>query len=131
MESAFHLILCIRYAVVCYDMYVSIGPMSPSSKTASSRSFHKTLDGEMKRLRSIGYGVTSKQAAPLTIEDENRLWVQGLLEDHSPQALLDTMVFLCGMSFALQSGQEHRSLQLSQFELVEPNNNTAYLHGVP
>ena len=78
----------------------------------------------MKRLRSIGYGVISKQAEPLTIKEENRLWVQGLLGDHSPQALLDTMIFLCGMSFALRSGQEHRSLQLSQFE---PNDNTPYL----
>ena len=81
----------------------------------------------MKRLRSIGHGVTSKQTEPLTIEEENQLWEQDLLGDHSPQTLLDTMVFLCGMSFALRSGQEHQSLQLNQFELVEPKDDTAYL----
>ena len=32
----------------------------------------------------------------------------------------NTMVFLCGMCFALRSGQEHRNLQFSQIELVEP-----------
>ena len=47
----------------------------------------------MKRLRSVGHGVTSKQAEPLTIEEENQLWEQGLLGDHSPQTLLDTMDF--------------------------------------
>ena len=40
---------------------------------------------------------------------------------------MGTMVFLCGISFALQSGQEHRSLQLNQFELVEPKDDRAYL----
>ena len=40
---------------------------------------------------------------------------------------MDTTVFLCGMSFALRSGQEHWSLQLNQFELVEPKDDTAYL----
>ena len=44
---------------------------------------------------------------------------KGLLGDGSPQALLDTMVFLCGIHFALRSGEEHHSLQLSQFELIE------------
>ena len=62
----------------------------------------------------------SKQAEPLSIEEENLLWEQNLLGDHSPQALLDTMMLLCGKHFALRSDQEHRTLQISQFELVKP-----------
>lgn len=60
-----------------------------------------------------------KQAEPLSVEEENSLWEQGLLGAHSPQTLLDAMLFLCGMNFALRSGQEHRSLQLTQFQQVE------------
>ena len=30
------------------------------------------------------------------------------------------MLFLCGIHFALHSGEEHHSLQLSQFELIVP-----------
>ena len=81
----------------------------------------------MKRLRSLGLGVKKKQAEPITTEEENKLWEQGILGNSSPQVLLDTMVFLCGMYFALRSGQEHRSLQCSQIELFEPQNSPPYL----
>ena len=46
---------------------------------------------------------------------------------HSPQALLDTMVFMCGLYFALRSGQEHRSLRMDQIRLVEPPGASAFL----
>ena len=32
--------------------------------------FKKVLDSEMKRLRSLGYGVKKKQAEPLSVEEE-------------------------------------------------------------
>ena len=35
--------------------------------------FRKTLDGEMKRLRSLGFGVKTKIAEPLSIKEENQL----------------------------------------------------------
>ena len=89
--------------------------------------FRKTLDSEMKRLRSLGMGVNRKQAEPLTVEEENSLWEQGLLGDSSPQTLIDTLLFLCGMHFALRSGQEHRMLQVTQIELVEPSDASPYL----
>ena len=81
----------------------------------------------MKRLRSIGLGVKTKQAEPLSIQEENQLWELGLLGDHPPQVLIDTMLFLCGMHFALRSGQEHRTLRVSQFELVNNGDDTPYL----
>ena len=80
----------------------------------------------MKRLCSLGMGVDQKQAEPLTVE-ENSLWEQGLLGDSSPQTVVDTLLFLCGRHFALRSGQEHRSLQVMQIELVEPSDASPYL----
>ena len=84
--------------------------------------FHKALDSEMKRLTGLGAGVKKKQAEPISIEEESILWEKKLLGDHSPQVLLDTMIFLCGIHFALRSGAEHRDLQISQFELLQQTN---------
>ena len=77
----------------------------------------------MKRLR----GVKKRQAEPITVEEENKLWEKGVLGESDPQTLLDTVLFLCGIHFALRSGQEHRSLKLSQFELQIDEDGSSFL----
>ena len=78
-----------------------------STKTAFA-DFRTTLDAEMKRLQHKGIGSKVRQAEALSEDDEEILWSKGLLGDHSPQALLNTMVFMIGLYFALRSGREHR-----------------------
>ena len=91
--------------------------------------FRATLDSEMKRVQSKGIGSKKRQAEPLTVEEEELLWESGQLGHHSPQALVDTMFFMCGIYFALRSGQEHRMLrfQPSQIELIEQPGQRAFL----
>ena len=91
--------------------------------------FRQTLDSEMKRLQKLGLGSSRKQAEPLTESEEEILWQKGYLGDHSPDALVTTMVFMCGLYFALRSGSEHRSLRHkpSQITLFEPPGQRAYL----
>ena len=78
--------------------------------------FSRVLDGEMKR---IGLGSNIKRAEPISRHEEEILWEKGILGKSSPQMLLDTMVYMCGVFFALRSGQEHRDLQFGQFKLTE------------
>ena len=83
----------------------------------------------MKRLQSAGIESVKKQAEPLTMEEEEQLWEKKILGDHSPKALLNTMMFMNGLYFALRSGVEHLKLQHypSQIQLVENPGERGYL----
>ena len=61
------------------------------------------LDGELKELNATGKFVHKKEASVITEEMENILWVKGLLGDHSPQVLSDTMVYLIGFALLLEA----------------------------
>ena len=83
----------------------------------------------MKRIQSAGIGSKHRQAEPLTEKEEELLWSTGQLGHHTPQALVDTVFFMCGIYFALRSGHEHRALRFhpSQIELVERPDQRAFL----
>ena len=85
----------------------------------SGGSFHRVrcvLDAKMKLLKKSGVGVSKKQAEIITYEEEDVLWRKGLLGEGSPKVLLNTMVWMCGLFFALRSGAEHCSLTWDQIE---------------
>ena len=81
----------------------------------------------MKRLHALGLAVKKQAETNHHWRREDLLWETGFLGDTNPQQLLDTMLFLCGVNFALRSGEEHCSLQLSQLELVWPKDGHAHL----
>ena len=57
------------------------------------RGFQRTLDSEIKRLRTPGMGVKKKQAEPITIEEEDMFWEKGFFGESNPKSLLDTMLY--------------------------------------
>ena len=69
------------------------------------------------------------QAEPLTPDEEEALWSAGVLGQHSPRALVDTIFYMCGVYFALRSGEEHRALRHypPQIELIEKRGERSYL----
>ena len=70
--------------------------------------FQDCLDAEMKRLTRMGLDSVVKEVQTFLEDQENRLWDLGLFGDHSPNVLLDTMLFLIRKYFALRSEKEHR-----------------------
>ena len=98
-------------------------------KDAEFADFRSCLDSEMRRLQSSGLGSRKRKAEPLSLEEEELLWRKGLLGDGNPQALVDTMVVLNGIYFALRSGSEHRQLWSDpcQIKLVERPGHRSYL----
>ena len=98
-------------------------------KDAEFSSFRSSLDAEMKRLQSKGLGSNHKQAEPLTVQEEEQLWEKNILGDHSPESLLNTIIFMNGLYFALRSGDEHRQLRHKpcQIQVVENEGERPYL----
>ena len=90
--------------------------------------FRASLDARMKELKATGQHKV-KRAQVITEEQENCLWEKDLLGDQKPQQLLDTLIFYIGLSFALQSGLEHRRLRFypSQIQVVEPESVRSYI----
>ena len=87
-----------------------------------------SLDAEMKRLQRCGLGSRRKKAKPISPEEEEVLWQKGVLGSCNPQSL-DTMLYMCGLYFALRNIGEHRQVRFhqSQIQLVERPGERSYL----
>ena len=75
-----------------------------------------TLDIVMKQRASSGIGFSVRQAQVLSFSAEDFLWCNGFLGTSNPKQLLNTVVFILGMSCALRAGKEHRSLRSFGFD---------------
>ena len=98
-------------------------------KDTNFTEFRLTLDAEMKRLQKKGLGTKTKKAEIITEAEEDKLWEKGELGDKNPQALLNTIVYMIGLYFALRSGTEHRNLRFepSQIQTCEREGERPYL----
>lgn len=88
-----------------------------------------TLDNRMKDLSAKGHVKKRKQADIMTYEEEELLWDSGELGSKNPQQLLNTVLYLFGIHFALRAGQEHRNLRFirSQIQLKCDKSGKEYL----
>ena len=91
--------------------------------------FQNVLDSEMKRLQALGLGTKQRKAEVVNCEDEEAMWEKRILGGGNPQSLLNTMVYMIGLYFALRGGKEHRQLrhQPSQITLIEKPGENPYL----
>ena len=89
----------------------------------------QVLDLKMRQLRRQGLGAKLKKAEPLPNDDEDVFWQKGALGDHTPQCLLDTLIFYIGMNFVLRSGDEHCHLRFHPFQIEakQDENGQQYL----
>ena len=85
----------------------------------------------MKRIHvsSTGTGTKKNKAELITPGEEESLWSSKTLGDHSPTSLLNTIFYMCGLYFALQSGHKHWQLRYRpcQIQVVEHTGELPYL----
>ena len=100
------------YALVvslqCHIRSIGKRPEADFFQQPAYDNLKRTLDAKMKELTEKGVKREKKKAEIITEDMEDILWKKGFLGDHSPQVLLDTMVYCNGVYFALCSGKEHR-----------------------
>ena len=96
-------------------------------------SIYYALDVSMKNSAKSGIGLTTKQAEPITSEQENELWEKGVLGLQNPQSLQNALFFMVGMHFALRGGKSHRELTIDNFSIKcdqQGNKFLLYVEGV-
>ena len=99
-------------------------------KTANTfKKLNCALNYQMKQATAKGLGIESRQAQVITAEQEEQLWNKGVLGEHSPCTLRDTLLWTIGLYFGLRGGQEHRNLRFhnSQITIKYDEHNRQYL----
>ena len=90
-----------------------------------------TLDNWMKELSKEGVICERQQSKPISVQDKDHLWDTGLLSDNTPEKLVNTLLYLIGVHFALHACDEHKALKVraySQFKIkVDQESNRRYL----
>lgn len=82
----------------------------------------ESLNAVMIERAESGLGIR-KQCLPISIEEENMLWDQGQLGTDTPGQLLNTMIYLNGLHFALRGGNEHRKLRAKNPQITGPHSD--------
>ncbi len=78
-----------------------------------------SLDNHMKALAKEGYVQPWNQAIPITVKEEDILWEKGILGDDSPEVLVNTLMYLLGLYFALCGGDKHKALKVGHFAQIK------------
>lgn len=73
------------------------------------------LNLEMQKSTKAGIGMITKQAEPISKEDEEKLWEAGILSGDDPQGLLRAVFWLIGINFGIRGGEEQRNLTSENF----------------
>ena len=74
-----------------------------------------TLDNIMKERARSGLGL-KKSSDVISMTDEDKMWLTGILGDTSPEVLRDTLMYLLGINLTLHGGDEHCALRAPGFK---------------
>ena len=77
-----------------------------------------TLDNCMWQLSKEGKISPCEKAEAISASEEDKLWEMKILGDDTPEKLVDTLLYLNGVHFALRAAEEHKNLCINcQFKV--------------
>ncbi len=93
-----------------------------------------TIDNKMKQLSTAGIIHHKKQAQPISLEQEDHMWKSRILGNDTPEKLVNTLLYLIGVHFALCVCDKYKNLKVgvySQLKIkIDPHTNHHYLEYV-
>ncbi len=69
----------------------------------------------MKKLTKDGVICEYQQSKAISVEEEDMMWNTGLFGDNTPEKLVNTLLYLIGLHFALCACDEHKALKVGGF----------------
>ncbi|XP_076109599.1 uncharacterized protein KIAA1958-like [Mytilus galloprovincialis] len=90
--------------------------------------FRKVLNAKMKELASWGLGSTTKQADPITKEDEEKIWNSGVFGCDNSVALQNTVFFYNCKLFGMRGYDDHKKLECEQFSIGCDGSESRFIH---
>ncbi len=90
-----------------------------------------TIDNKMKQLSKDRIIRQKNQAQPISLEQEDHMWRSGILGNDTPEKLVNTLLYLVSVHFALHVCDEHKALKVGAFSQlkikVNPKTNLWFL----
>ncbi|XP_015794142.1 uncharacterized protein LOC107370688 [Tetranychus urticae] len=93
--------------------------------------FFKIIEARMKKMRINGLGLQLKKADVVTADDEEKLWATKVINMDTSSGLFAAVFFYTGKTLALRGREEHRKLNIEQFELKTDSQGVDFLHFWP
>ena len=81
----------------------------------SFKKLRNVLDNVMKQRTASGLGVRVSSSV-ISLEQENVMFQNGILGGDNPKMLLNTVIYMMGLHFALRGGVEHSRLRRQGFD---------------
>ena len=77
------------------------------------KQFKVVLDNVMKDSAKQNIGMNPRQAQLIPLNFKDSLWEKGILGEHEPDILCNTVLFLISINCSLRAGDEHHNLRRS------------------
>ena len=83
------------------------------------RKLRSSLVTVMRERSAAGIGAHCRRPKVISLDEENQPWSDKILGEENGKQLVETLLYLFGLHFALRGGKEHRRLRCVNSQIVK------------